>query len=223
MYDRRRVNIWLKVQLLQAEVVETLLYGCASWSLTADHYTKLNGAHRLFLTRCIGWSKWKRTDRPLSYAETLLQTGCEETIDATVRERRLCLAGFVMRMEDNRLPKRVLLGTLPTGKGYRGGQDSGWVSHLGEDLVAFGLEEEKERARWQTSAFEAGGVVWQDRGRGGAVHEEGARAGRGSLREAPAREGGGNTCGEGGRGGGRERPPHGAEDEKKRGGDGDGG
>ena len=54
MYDRRRANLWLKVQLLQAEAVETLLYGCAAWSLTADHYTKLNGAHRLFLTRCIG-------------------------------------------------------------------------------------------------------------------------------------------------------------------------
>ena len=57
MYHRRRANIWLTVQLLQAEVAETLLHGCASWSLTADHYTKLNGAHRLFLTRCIGWSK----------------------------------------------------------------------------------------------------------------------------------------------------------------------
>eukprot|EP00752_Nemacystus_decipiens_P017313 g15509.t1 len=44
MYDRRRVGLRLKVQLLQAEVVETLLYGCASWSLTADHFIKLNGA-----------------------------------------------------------------------------------------------------------------------------------------------------------------------------------
>ena len=154
MYDRRRVDLRLKVQLLQAEVVETLLYGCASWSPTADHYTKLNGAHRRFLTRCIGWSRWKRTDRPLSYAETLLRTGCEETIEATVRKRRLCFAGFVMRMEDDRLPKRVLLGTLATGKGYRGGQESDWVSHLGEDLVAFGLEDEKEGGKWQTSALE---------------------------------------------------------------------
>ncbi|CAB1109952.1 unnamed protein product [Ectocarpus sp. CCAP 1310/34] len=64
MYDRRRANRQLKIRLLQAEVVETLLYGCASWSLTAEHYTKLNGTHRQFLTRCIGWSKRKRSDRP---------------------------------------------------------------------------------------------------------------------------------------------------------------
>ena len=84
---------------------------------------------------------------------TQLRTGCEETIEATVRKRRLCFAGSVMRMEDNRLPKRVLLGTLATGKGYRGGQESDWVSHLGEDLVAFGMKEEKEGARRQTSAL----------------------------------------------------------------------
>lgn len=27
--------------------IETLLYACATWSLTADHYTKLDGVHRL--------------------------------------------------------------------------------------------------------------------------------------------------------------------------------
>eukprot|EP00752_Nemacystus_decipiens_P018359 g16470.t1 len=96
----------------------------------------------------------KRTDRPLSYAEALLRTGCEETIEATVRKRRLCFAGFVMRMEDHRLPKRVLLGTLATGKGYRGGQKSDWVSRLGEDLVAFGMEDEKEGEKWKTSAMD---------------------------------------------------------------------
>ncbi|CAB1105143.1 unnamed protein product [Ectocarpus sp. CCAP 1310/34] len=136
MYDRRRANRQLKIRLLQAEVVEHLLYGCASWSLTAEHYTKLNGTHRQFLTRCIGWSKRKRSDRPLSYAQALIQAGCEETIEATVRKRRLCFAGFVMRMEDSRLPKRMLLGAMAGGVGYRGGQESDWVSRLGEDLVA---------------------------------------------------------------------------------------
>ena len=119
-------------------------------------------------------------------------------------KRRLCFAGFVMRMEDSRLPKRVLLGTLATGKGYRGGQESDWVSHLGEDLVAFGMKDKKEGARWQTSALKQeewfgkieDGVAWFTR----KWHA------RDSLREAPS-EGGGNVCGEGGGGGGRERAP----------------
>eukprot|EP00752_Nemacystus_decipiens_P009408 g8411.t1 len=84
-----------------------------------------------------------------------------KTIEATVRKRRLCFAGFVMRMEDHRLPKRVLLGTLATGKGYLGGQESDWVSRLGEDLVAFGMEDEKEGEKWKKSAMDQieGGVA----------------------------------------------------------------
>eukprot|EP00752_Nemacystus_decipiens_P005567 g5037.t1 len=58
-----------------------------------------------------------------------------------------------MRMEDHRLPKRVLLGTLATGKGYGGGQESDWVSRLGEDLVVFGMDDEKEGEKWNTSAM----------------------------------------------------------------------
>ncbi|CAB1097149.1 unnamed protein product [Ectocarpus sp. CCAP 1310/34] len=161
MYDRRRADRQLKIRLLQAEVVETLLYGCASWSLTAEHYTKLNGTHRQFLTRCIGWSKRKRSDRPLSYAQALIQAGCEETIEATVRKRRLCFAGFVMRMEDSRLPKRMLLGAMAGGVGYRGGQGSDWVSRLGEYLVAFNMGDEKEGGKWKESAKDS--EVWYNK------------------------------------------------------------
>ncbi|CAB1106616.1 unnamed protein product [Ectocarpus sp. CCAP 1310/34] len=49
-----------------------------------------------------------------------------------------------MRMEDSRLPKRMLLGAMAGGVGYRGGQESDWVSRLGEDLVAFNMRDEKE-------------------------------------------------------------------------------
>lgn len=128
MHDWRRVDLRLKVQPLQAEAVES------------DGAPLHNRAHCLLLTRCIGWSKRKRTGRPLSYAETLLRTGCEDTIEAAVRKRRLCFTGFVMRVEDDRPPKLVLLGALATGKG----QESDRVSHLGDNVVAFGLDDNKD-------------------------------------------------------------------------------
>ncbi|CAB1105114.1 unnamed protein product [Ectocarpus sp. CCAP 1310/34] len=53
-------------------------------------------------------------------------------------------AGFVMRMEDSRLPKGMLLGAMAAGVGYRGGQESCWVSRLGENLVALNMGDEKE-------------------------------------------------------------------------------
>ena len=72
-----------------------------------------------------------------------------------MRKRRLCFAGFVMRIEDNRLPNQV----RPAWDADDGQKIPGWagerlgVPHLGENLVAFGMEDEKEGGRWQTSAL----------------------------------------------------------------------
>ncbi|CAM9326971.1 unnamed protein product, partial [Pylaiella littoralis] len=73
MYDRPGAPLRLKVRLLQAEVVETLLYGCVTWNLKPAEYRKLRSAHHFFLLRCVGWKKREeRTDRPLSYAKALI-------------------------------------------------------------------------------------------------------------------------------------------------------
>ena len=154
MYDRRGAALRLKTRLLQAEVVETLLYGCVTWNLKPMHYTKLRAAHHLFLLRCIGWRKREKTDRPLSYAEALLRTGCDESIEATVRKRRLCFAGFVMRMGDDRLPKLVMLGEMEGGARYLGGQEYDWLKRLQEDLTAFGISTKKKG--WEASAKQLG-------------------------------------------------------------------
>ena len=67
----------------------------------------LRRAHHSFLTRCIGWRKHNRADHPISYPDTLVKTG-SESIEATLRRRRILFAGFVARKEDARLPKCVM-------------------------------------------------------------------------------------------------------------------
>ena len=59
---------------------------------------------------------------PISYLNTLVKTG-SESIEATLRKRRILFAGFVVRMEDTRLPKRVMFGELVGGAGSAGGQE----------------------------------------------------------------------------------------------------
>ena len=58
----------------------------------------------------------------LSFADALAKTGCEN-VETTVRKRRILFAGFVARMGNERLPKRVMFGELEGGKGYVGGQE----------------------------------------------------------------------------------------------------
>ena len=60
-------------------------------------------------------------DHPISYLDTLVKTG-SESIEATLRRRRILFAGFfVARMEDTRLPKCVMFGEMVGGGGLCGG------------------------------------------------------------------------------------------------------
>ena len=123
--------------MLRAEVIETMLYGCVTWSPRAYHYGTLRRVHYSFLTRCIGWRNHNRADHPISYLDTLIKTG-NESIEVTIRRRRILFAGFVARMEDTRLPKCVMFGELMGGAGCVGaGKRVDGV--FPDDLRAFGI------------------------------------------------------------------------------------
>ena len=53
---------------IRAEVLETMLYGCVTWSPRACHYdTTLRRAHHRLLTRCIGWLVKAQSRRPTDF------------------------------------------------------------------------------------------------------------------------------------------------------------
>ena len=54
LYDRPGAPLELKLRMLRVEVLDTILYGCVTWSPRACHYDTLRRAHHRFLTRCIG-------------------------------------------------------------------------------------------------------------------------------------------------------------------------
>ena len=120
LYDRPSAPLELKIRMLRPEVLETMLYGCVTWSPRACHYDTLRRVHHRFLTRSIGWRKHNRADHPISYLDTLINTE-SESIEATLRRRRILFAGFVAHTEDTRLPKCVMFGELMGGAGCAGG------------------------------------------------------------------------------------------------------
>ena len=133
--------------MLRVEVLETMLYGCVTWSPRACHYDTLRRARHRFLTRCIGWQKHNRADHPISYLDALIKTG-SESIEETLRRRRILFAGFVARMEDTRLPKCVMFGEMVGGVGCVGGQEKEWMGCFLDDLRAFGINADQ----WTTAA-----------------------------------------------------------------------
>ena len=118
IYDRPSVSLRLKVRMLKAEVFETLLYGCVTWSPSKADCDRLRKFHHQMLLRC--WRKRKREDHILSYVNALLRTD-SEGVETTVNRQRIVFAGFVARMGEERRPRRVMFEEMFGGKGYSGG------------------------------------------------------------------------------------------------------
>ena len=95
-----------------------------------------------------------RADHMISYLDTVIKTG-SESIEATLRRRRILFAGFVVRMEDTRLPKCVMFEELVGGADYVGGQDKEWMGCFLDDCSP-----------------ERGGMVQDGGERGKAFHGE---------------------------------------------------
>ena len=50
LYDRLKPSLLpLKARMVRSEVVEALLYGCATWTPLIDHYVKLRTTHHRML------------------------------------------------------------------------------------------------------------------------------------------------------------------------------
>ena len=105
----------LKVHMRKAEVMETLLYGCVTWTLGQEHFAELRTAHHNFSPRIIGFQRRQRTDHLMSYAKALKKARCER-VKTTIRRRRLLFARAVQRTINERLTHRVMFGTLAGGE-----------------------------------------------------------------------------------------------------------
>ena len=115
VYDNQYIDLTTKINLLKTEVIEVMLYGCATWTIAPDKFGALREAHRGFLLRCL--NKYTSTRQApdyhmLPYHTVLEQTRCE-SIEATVMKRILLHAGQVVRMND------CLLYTSPSPRDKR--------------------------------------------------------------------------------------------------------
>ena len=120
LFDRPRAPWRLKVRLLRAEAMEALLYGCMTWAPRRDHYRLLRRTHHRLLLRVIGYRRERGTYLQLSYAQALKTTGCQ-SVEATIRQRRLLFAGAMARQPAGRPPKRLMHGKLVGGGRSRQG------------------------------------------------------------------------------------------------------
>ena len=96
LYDRPKASLLpLKVRIVRSEVVEALLYGCATWTPLEGHYTKLRTTHHRMVLWILG--AWCKSSNKciISYKDALQRTECE-SIEAAVRTRSLLRSRVLM-------------------------------------------------------------------------------------------------------------------------------
>jgi hypothetical protein len=68
------------------------------------------------------------------------------------KSRRITWLGHVMRMDEKRIPKRVI-EWKPTGRRIRGRPRKRWIEHIDEDIQSMGIRGwrnlSKERTDWR--------------------------------------------------------------------------
>ena len=130
-----------KLRMLNAEVMETLLYGCVTWTLGKEHFAELQTAHHRFFLRIIGFQWRQRTVYLMSYTKTLKKAQ-RERVETTIRKRRLLSAGGVQRTHIERLTRRVMFGTMAGEENpVPGRPEKNWAQCLVDDLRVFGATE----------------------------------------------------------------------------------
>ena len=90
LYDRPKASLLpLKARMVRSEVVEDLLYGCATWTPLKGHYAKLRTTHHRMLLRILGVWCNSPNKRILSSYKDAFQRTERESIETTVRTTRL--------------------------------------------------------------------------------------------------------------------------------------
>nr|VZI45777.1 unnamed protein product [Spirometra erinaceieuropaei] len=103
--------------MYKAVILPTLLYGAETWTVYTKQARRLNYFHLSCLRRILRLN-WQ--DR-IPDTDVLERTGIL-SIYTMLRQMQLCRSGHLVRMDDERLPKRLFYGDVATGSRRQGGQ-----------------------------------------------------------------------------------------------------
>ena len=141
LYGRWNARLSLKIRLFKSEVMEAMLYGCATWTKRSQDFSSIRTAHHKLLLRVIGFRRNDRTGyKPLAYREFLERTGSEHIKDNN--------SGAPTWVRRGRCPTRRLKDLKASHVWAAGGART-QARRLTSDILG-GLPPEKSRDVWRT-------------------------------------------------------------------------
>ena len=97
---------------VQAAVLGVLLYGAETWVNKRDATQKLESFYNKCLRRIMHITREQQRTRHITSAKVRRWAGMDEALEDLISSKRLRWLGHVSRMEDTRLPKKLLFGWL---------------------------------------------------------------------------------------------------------------
>ena len=117
VWDRSEIRLDTKLEAYKAVVLPTLLCACETWTVYQRHDKRLNHFHTSCFRKLL---KIKWQDK-IPDTEVPKRVGVQ-SVHTLLKLAQLRLIGYVTRMPEERLPKKVLYGELEMGKRSHGGQ-----------------------------------------------------------------------------------------------------
>ena len=158
IFGNKHLDVHIKRCVFNACVLSLLLYGSECLTPLQRDLQRLSVFHHLCIRSIMGVSRQECWDDHITNHQLRVRWGDPDTIRTKVERRRLEWLGHVARMEDHRLPKQVLFGTLPSRRPAHGPRRR-WKDCIVSDLRSRGLEGEwraecESRSTWR-SAYSA--------------------------------------------------------------------
>ena len=159
IFKKHDIKLRTKLRIFNTCVIPVLTYGSESWSITKTMESKLNATENKWLRRMLRIKYTKHITN-----EEIRETTRQPLISTRIRKIRLKWAGHVIRMEQDRNPKKMY-EYKPKGKRARGRPKRRWIEGLEEDLKAAGASihgQTKGRNRTTLEEMAKNRETWRD-------------------------------------------------------------
>ncbi|XP_045101450.1 uncharacterized protein LOC123498409 [Portunus trituberculatus] len=115
VFNNHALTMATKIMVFRAVVLSTLLYACETWTLYRNDIKNLERFQQTKLRQILK-IPWECHTTNIEVLERASVT----SVEATIIRHRLRWVGHVHRMDDSRLPKKLLYGELAQGTRARG-------------------------------------------------------------------------------------------------------
>jgi len=148
----RALNRNLKLKKYKSLIRPVVTYGCEAWTLTTRDEQRLRIFERKILRKIYGPVQDKAGSWRIRMNHELNELIGNADIVRFIKSRRRAWLGHVMRMDEKRIPKRIL-EWKPIGRRIRGRPRKRWVEDIEEDIQALGIRGwkklSKKRTEWR--------------------------------------------------------------------------